>query len=193
MCGPRLSASQHARHDALGFVAELGKFLIRKQIFPSHLGQLEQRVGAAQPVECKRDLLVAVLYQLEDAQIALMARVLALGDERQFFQDAVAQALKRNRLQRTEPSPFCFRDSCRHGLFVMPVGGIDEWAPFMGSLPRKDRRGSYMKRMLTQSGVASLRIEAELRDAAEEVLHEGETFSSFVEASIRESIARRCV
>jgi hypothetical protein len=50
-----------------------------------------------------------------------------------------------------------------------------------------------MKRMLTQSGVASLRIEAELRDAAEEVLHEGETFSSFVEASIRESIARRCV
>ncbi|MDZ4056085.1 YlcI/YnfO family protein [Methyloversatilis discipulorum] len=59
--------------------------------------------------------------------------------------------------------------------------------------PRKDKRGSCMKRTLTRSGVASLRIEAELRDAAEEVLHEGETFSSFVEASIRESIARRCV
>lgn len=136
VCGPRLSASQHARHDALRFVAELGKLLIRQQIFPSHLGQLEQRVGAAQPVECQRDLLVAVLYQLEDAQIALMARVLALGDEHQFFQDAVAQALKRNRLQRAEPSPICFGDARRHGLFVMPAGGIDKWVPkYMGSDP----------------------------------------------------------
>lgn len=39
--------------------------------------------------------------------------------------------------------------------------------------------------------IPSLRVEPELRDAAEKVLQEGETLSSFVEASIRESIARR--
>ncbi len=39
--------------------------------------------------------------------------------------------------------------------------------------------------------IPSLRVEPELRDAAESVLQEGETLSSFVEASIRESIARR--
>ncbi|UMR33265.1 prevent-host-death protein [Massilia sp. MB5] len=37
----------------------------------------------------------------------------------------------------------------------------------------------------------SLRVEPELREAAEQSLHEGETLSSFVEQSIRESIERR--
>lgn len=37
----------------------------------------------------------------------------------------------------------------------------------------------------------SIRVEPELRDAAEDVLGEGETLSSFVEQSIREGIERR--
>ncbi|WP_415859405.1 YlcI/YnfO family protein [Burkholderia sp. BCC1977] len=37
----------------------------------------------------------------------------------------------------------------------------------------------------------SVRVEPELRDAAENVLEEGETLSSFVEQSIREGIERR--
>jgi len=37
----------------------------------------------------------------------------------------------------------------------------------------------------------SLRVEPELRDAAERVLEEGESLSSFLERSIRESIERR--
>lgn len=37
----------------------------------------------------------------------------------------------------------------------------------------------------------SLRVEPELREAAEGVLQEGETLSSFIEASIRETIDRR--
>jgi len=37
----------------------------------------------------------------------------------------------------------------------------------------------------------SLRVEPELREAAEDVLQEGESLSSFVEQSIRESIERR--
>lgn len=37
----------------------------------------------------------------------------------------------------------------------------------------------------------SLRVEPELRQAAEQSLQEGETISSFVEQAIRESIARR--
>lgn len=37
----------------------------------------------------------------------------------------------------------------------------------------------------------SLRVEAELREAAEQCLQEGETISKFVEQSIRESIERR--
>jgi len=37
----------------------------------------------------------------------------------------------------------------------------------------------------------SLRVDPELRDAAEEVLEQGESLSSFLEQSIRESIERR--
>ncbi|MCK6407513.1 MAG: prevent-host-death protein [Rhodocyclaceae bacterium] len=37
----------------------------------------------------------------------------------------------------------------------------------------------------------SLRVAPEIRQAAEDVLQEGESLSSFVEASIRENIARR--
>lgn len=39
----------------------------------------------------------------------------------------------------------------------------------------------------------SLRVTPELRQAAEQILQEGETLSSFVEKSIRESIGRRQV
>ena len=37
----------------------------------------------------------------------------------------------------------------------------------------------------------SLRVEPELRQAAEDILQEGETISSFVEQSIRDTIERR--
>lgn len=37
----------------------------------------------------------------------------------------------------------------------------------------------------------SLRVEPELRDAAESVLQDGETLSGFIEASVRETIGRR--
>jgi hypothetical protein len=37
----------------------------------------------------------------------------------------------------------------------------------------------------------SLRVEPELRDAAESVLQDGETLSGFIEAAVRESIERR--
>ncbi len=37
----------------------------------------------------------------------------------------------------------------------------------------------------------SLRVEPELRDAAEGVLQDGETLSGFIEAAVRETIARR--
>ena len=39
--------------------------------------------------------------------------------------------------------------------------------------------------------IPSLRVESELRDAAESVLQNGESLSSFVEQSIRASIERR--
>lgn len=37
----------------------------------------------------------------------------------------------------------------------------------------------------------SLRVDPELREAAESVLQEGETLSGFIEASVRETILRR--
>ena len=37
----------------------------------------------------------------------------------------------------------------------------------------------------------SLRVEPELRDAAESVLQDGETLSGFIEASVRETLERR--
>ena len=37
----------------------------------------------------------------------------------------------------------------------------------------------------------SLRVEPELRDAAESVLQDGETLSGFIETSVRETIERR--
>ena len=39
--------------------------------------------------------------------------------------------------------------------------------------------------------IPSLRVDPELRTAAEDVLEEGETLSSFVEQSIREGVQRR--
>lgn len=39
----------------------------------------------------------------------------------------------------------------------------------------------------------SLRVDPELREAAESILEEGETLSSFIEASVRETIQRRRV
>jgi predicted transcriptional regulator len=39
--------------------------------------------------------------------------------------------------------------------------------------------------------IPSLRVDPDLRQAAEEVLQEGESLSSFVEQSIRESVERR--
>lgn len=39
----------------------------------------------------------------------------------------------------------------------------------------------------------SLRVDPELREAAESILEEGETLSSFIETSVRETIQRRRV
>lgn len=39
----------------------------------------------------------------------------------------------------------------------------------------------------------AVRVEPELREAAEDILHEGESLSSFVEQSIRDNIERRRV
>jgi hypothetical protein len=44
---------------------------------------------------------------------------------------------------------------------------------------------------MTTAMFPSLRVDPELRDAAEAVLQEGESLSSFLEQSIRESIERR--
>lgn len=38
---------------------------------------------------------------------------------------------------------------------------------------------------------SSLRVEVELREAAESVLHDGESLSGFIEASVRAAIERR--
>ena len=43
------------------------------------------------------------------------------------------------------------------------------------------------------STLPSVRVEPELREAAESVLQEGETLSGFIEASVRETIERRRV
>jgi hypothetical protein len=47
------------------------------------------------------------------------------------------------------------------------------------------------KLRMTTATIPSLRVEPELRTAAEDVLEEGETLSGFVEQSIRDGIQRR--
>jgi predicted transcriptional regulator len=49
------------------------------------------------------------------------------------------------------------------------------------------RKGILMK----TATFPSLRVDAELRQAAEQILREGETISSFIELAIRDSIDRR--
>lgn len=44
---------------------------------------------------------------------------------------------------------------------------------------------------MKSASLPSLRVEPELRKAAEEVLREGETLSAFIEASLRANIERR--
>ena len=54
------------------------------------------------------------------------------------------------------------------------------------------RRKCNAKEVIVKSATfPSLRVEPELREAAENVLEEGETLSGFIEASVRETIARR--
>ena len=45
--------------------------------------------------------------------------------------------------------------------------------------------------LMRTSTLPSLRVEPELRDAVESVLVEGETISSFIEASVRGNVERR--
>jgi hypothetical protein len=44
---------------------------------------------------------------------------------------------------------------------------------------------------MKSASLPSLRVEPELRKAAEAVLHEGETLSTFIESSLRANIERR--
>ena len=44
---------------------------------------------------------------------------------------------------------------------------------------------------MKSANLPSLRVDPELREAAESVLQEGETLSGFIEASVRETIQRR--
>ncbi len=46
---------------------------------------------------------------------------------------------------------------------------------------------------LKTSTFPSVRVDAELREAAERVLREGETLTSLIETAVRETIHRRCV
>lgn len=46
---------------------------------------------------------------------------------------------------------------------------------------------------MKSASLPSLRVDPELREAAESVLQEGESLSSFIEASVRETIERRRV
>lgn len=46
---------------------------------------------------------------------------------------------------------------------------------------------------MKSSSLPSLRVEPELREAAESVLREGETLTSLIETSVRETIRRRRV
>jgi hypothetical protein len=45
--------------------------------------------------------------------------------------------------------------------------------------------------LMKTATLPSLRVEPELREAAEQVLQDGETLSGFIEASVRETIERR--
>jgi hypothetical protein len=49
----------------------------------------------------------------------------------------------------------------------------------------------YRRFAMKTATIPALRVEPELRQAAEEVLNENESLSSFMEASLRESIAKR--
>src|ERR1700684_3857879 len=53
------------------------------------------------------------------------------------------------------------------------------------------RKCNTMRFAMKTATIPALRVEPELRKAAEEVLNENESLSSFMEASLRESIAKR--
>lgn len=48
-------------------------------------------------------------------------------------------------------------------------------------------------RHMKNASIPSIRVKPELREQLEQVLHEGESLSAFVETSVRESIQRRAV
>ena len=54
-----------------------------------------------------------------------------------------------------------------------------------------NRRNAYATQSMKTATFPSLRVEPALRDAAESVLREGETLTSLIETSVRETIQRR--
>jgi predicted transcriptional regulator len=86
-------------------------------------------------------------------------------------------------------------------LIKWPIGLTNSfWSP-IGVLPTGISRqlGSALECVASATQQApmksatfpSLRVDPDLREAAESVLQEGETLSSFIEASVRETIERR--
>jgi predicted transcriptional regulator len=61
----------------------------------------------------------------------------------------------------------------------------------IGSFGKMRRKSNASETAMKTATFPSLRVEPELRQAAEEVLQDGESLSSFVEQSIRESVERR--
>ena len=45
--------------------------------------------------------------------------------------------------------------------------------------------------LMKTAAIPSIRVEPDLREQLEQVLHDGETLSAFVEASVRENVKRR--
>lgn len=51
----------------------------------------------------------------------------------------------------------------------------------------------YTECAMKTATMPALRVDPELRQAAEAVLHENESLSAFMEAALREGVARRCL
>ena len=90
---------------------------------------------------------------------------------------------------RVAPWPSRLSQSAPARSRARPTRGT--WTPKRRRHLRRIGPGASSCSEMKTATFPSLRVEPELREAAESVLQEGETLSSFIETSVRETIERR--
>jgi predicted transcriptional regulator len=95
---------------------------------------------------------------------------------------------------RALPSRPRFQDDADNRVHLRPFTGVSgNSPPLMPGVLTLSPDATHLRYtfLMKTATIPSIRVEPDLREQLEQVLHEGESLSAFVETSVRESVRRR--